>query len=101
MPHAAEVGPLVFELLHFDHVGMLRHALHEWVASEYAEALAKRDKRCGRKRLFTKEYDEVLEQSLANERNLIIGEVARKIDAADLGAKGTYEWSHRDGAVHR
>ena len=86
MPDAAEVVPVLLELLHLDHFGKPFDALDEGILDRLSQ-VARKGHELRRVELLVPEKDDLmLEQGLANVpgRNL-----ARQIDAEKLGAEGS------------
>jgi hypothetical protein len=84
MPDAAEVVPLVLELLHLDHFREALDSLDERIFDGLAHAARERHELRGAQLLVTEEDDAVLEKRSANllDRNL-----PGKINASDFRAE--------------
>src|ERR1700704_6379560 len=87
MPDAAEVVPLVLELLHLDHLGKAVDALHERILHRRAHAAREGHELRRRERLVVKKNDQMLEEDAPDLRDRFFAVLFCEIDAADLRAE--------------
>jgi hypothetical protein len=84
VPDAAEVVPLVLELLYLDHLREAFDALHEWVLDRRSHAARERHELRRVELLVAEKDDLMLEERPPNFR---LGKVLRELDAENLGAE--------------
>ena len=99
MPDAAEVLPLVLELLHLDHLREPLDPLHERVLDRCPHPPRERHELGRRKRLVAEEDHQVVEERAPDLGDGLVGKRPSEVDAEDLGAERAGDAPDFDGAV--
>src|SRR3954447_20648956 len=88
MPDAAEVVPLVLQLLHLDDLREAVEPFDERILDRRAHAPGEGHELRRRERLVAEEHDQVLEEGAANRFDDSFRQVFPEVYALDLGAQG-------------